>query len=91
MTFGWKEYQKQMTEGDGDAPQEREPMICPECGSEMRCRYCQGFCANCHNLELQCGIAVSLYTLAGTSFGDGYCSDFLCKCGHEDKLKDGEG
>ena len=70
-----------------DMSEEKDARVCPKCGSEMECRNCQAFESNCHNLELQCGIAVSLYTIAGTPFGDGHCSDFMCRCGHEEKVK----
>jgi hypothetical protein len=60
---------------------------CPKCGGGILCRNCEAHQTDCHRLELQCGIEVSLYTIGGIDFGAGYCADFACRCGHEEKVR----
>jgi hypothetical protein len=61
--------------------------VCPKCGGAIQCANCQAHETDCHNIGLQCGIEVSLYTIGGIDFGKGYCADFTCRCGHEEKVK----
>ena len=63
-------------------------MKCPECGKEIVCVNCQAFCQT-KNIDLQCGIAVQMYVLDGREWGFGYCSEYYCKCGHEEKVDGG--
>jgi len=60
---------------------------CPKCGGEIRCSNCNAYEDDCHDLNLQCTVCVLMWTTLGKRMGTGYCSEFWCKCGYEEKVK----
>lgn len=44
-----------------------------------KCRDCAAFVPMPCKLELQCAVAVALYTHCGVDFGGGLCSEFLSR------------